>query len=300
MTNAQALAYGQFLASRYPSSRYPGIIWMEGNVYGGDGVGTGCCGGGFVSQYQNLLTGLGTDHLTTIELGFYETLSSDGQTLGPLIKINEAYQYHPTYSTILRGYAAKAQPVLFLEGAYEDATTGFPDTPLDIRKQLGWTMTSGGTGSLYGNDSLWMYNSGWQTHLDTTIVTQRKSLNNAFKNIAWQNLKPDTNSQLVTVGRNNQLTARNTGSTTPHTDDATYGWYVTAAYSMDGKLGVIYNPDTTRNNITVSSSVLGSNPTITRVDPTNGATSNLGWTTNPTGGANAGGDHDWLFIITAN
>jgi hypothetical protein len=75
---------------------------------------------------------------------------------------------------------------------------------------------------------------------------------------------------------------------------------VTAAYSADGSLGVIYNPDTTRNQITISSSVFGAHPTITAVDPTNGARTNLGWTTTPSMGANAAGDHDWLFIITAS
>ncbi len=298
MTNAQALAFGQFLANRYPVSQYPGIVWMEGNDYGGEGE--GCCNQGFVTQYQNLLTGLGTSRPTTIEQGFYESLSSDGATLGPLMSLNSAYDYHPTYEVILRGYAAKTIPVFFLEGAYENATTGFPSAPLDIRKQLGWTMTSGGTGSFYGNDTLWQFNSGWQSQLDSTIVLQRKALNAAFAGINWQNLHPDTTNQLVTAGRNSQLTARDTYQTSPATDDSTYGWYVTAGYSSDGKLGVIYNPDTTRNHITVSSSVLGTNPTITAVDPTNGARTNLGWTTTPTMGANAAGDHDWLFIITAN
>jgi hypothetical protein len=46
--------------------------------------------------------------------------------------------------------------------------------------------------------------------------------------------------------------------------------------------------------------VLGANPSITAVDPTDGARTSLGWTTTPTMGANAGGDHDWLFIITAS
>ena len=46
--------------------------------------------------------------------------------------------------------------------------------------------------------------------------------------------------------------------------------------------------------------MLGANATITAVDPTNGARTNLGWTTTPTMGANAAGDHDWLFVITAS
>ena len=46
--------------------------------------------------------------------------------------------------------------------------------------------------------------------------------------------------------------------------------------------------------------MLGANPSITAVDPTDGARTSLGWTTTPTMGTNAGGDHDWLFIITAS
>ena len=299
MTNAQAQAFGTFLANRYPVAQYPGIVWMLGNDYGGDGVGTGCCGSNF-GPYQSLLTGLGTTRPTTAELGFYETLSTDGPNLGPLVAINEAYNYHPTYETVLRGRTTKTIPVVFLEGAYENATTGFPSTPLDIRKQLGWTMTSGASGSFYGNDSLWEFGAGWQSQLDTTEVTQRKAFDTSFARINWQNLQPDVNSQLVVSGRNTQLTVRDTGSTSPMTNDSTYGWYVTAAYTSDGSLGVIYNPDTSRDHITISNSLLGANPTITAVDPTNGATTSLGWTTTPTMGANAGGDHDWLFIINAS
>lgn len=106
------------------------------------------------------------------------------------------------------------------------------------------------------------------------------------------------NSHLVVSGRNSEYTAWSTGAT-PYTNDATYGNYVTAAYSPDGTLGVIHNPDTAINHITISSSVFGANPAITAVAPTDGARTSLGWTTTPTMGTNAGGDQDWLFIITA-
>jgi hypothetical protein len=94
--------------------------------------------------------------------------------------------------------------------------------------------------------------------------------------------------------------AQDTGSKTPMTDDSTYGWYVTAAYTADRHLGVVYNPDTTRNHITLSSSFLGTNPQIVAVDPTTGARANLGGSIPPNMGANAGGRHDWLFVISAS
>ncbi len=300
ITNTQAPAFGTFLAQRYPQSQYPGIIWTLGNDYAGDGV--GCCNGGFTSQYQALLTGLaagGSTRPTTIEEGFYESLSSDGASVGPKVTLNWAYNYHPTYTDILRGYAAKDEPVLFGEGAYENATTGFPSAPVDLRKQLGWSMTSGAAGTLYGNDRLWMFASGWQNQLDTVGVAQRKVFNAAIAGTKWWTLQPDTGSRLVTAGRNIQGSNFSIGSNTPFTNDSTYGNYVTAAYSPDGTLGLVYNPDSTKNSITLSPSVLAANPQIVKVDPTNGARTNLGWTTNPAGGTNAGGDHDWLYVITA-
>ena len=301
MTDAQASAFGTFIANRYPQSQYPGIVWVLGNDFDGDGAGAGNVGG-FVSQYQaflNALTAAGDTRPTTIEQGIFESLSTDGHTIGPMVTLNAGYSYHPTYEVILRGRAAKHIPVFFIEGAYENNLDGLPAAPLDIRKQLGWSMTSGAAGTFYGNDIVWQFQSGWQNQLDTSDVAQRKAFDAAFAGINWQNLQPDVNSQLVVSGRNRQFTAWSTGST-PHTNDATYGNYVSAAYTPDGTLGVIYNPDTTMNQITISSSLFGANPTITAVDPTNGARTSLGWTTTPTMGTNAGGDHDWLFIITAS
>jgi hypothetical protein len=301
MSNAQASALGTFLAGRYPQSQYPGIVWMLGNDYAGDGAGGGNLG--FVSQYQALLSAFataGSTRPTTIEQGYDESLSTDGTTLGPLVTLNGGYSYHPTYEVILNGWAAKDIPVFFFEGAYENAVTGFPSSGLDLRKQLGWSMTSGATGTFYGNDYLWKFQSGWQTELDTNDVAQRKAFNDAFAGIKWWTLQPDNQNQVVTEGRNTEGTDFGAFPNTPFTNDPTYGNYVTAAYSPDGSLAVMYNPDTSLNSITVSGAALGANPTITAVDPTDGARTSLGWTATPTLGANAAGDHDWLFIISAS
>jgi hypothetical protein len=301
MTVDQARQFGTYLADRYPKAAYPNIVWMFGNDWANDGA--GCCNQWpWPAWYASLMTGLQSNgvRLTTVEEGYWESLSTDGQAFGPTVAINWAYSYHPTYEVVLNGYAAKVEPVIFGEGAYENPTTGFPGTPLDLRKQLAWTMTSGGAGSFYGNDSLWSFGSGWQQRLDTTIVAQRKALNSVFAGIGWQKLVPDTGSRLVTAGRGGQYTT-NSNTSGPLTNDPSTGWYVTAAYSPDGTLAVIYNPDS-RNGITLSPAVLGLNPTITRIDPTNGASTSLGWPT-PTqlsGGTNAGGDHDWLYIIKAS
>ena len=303
-TAAQMTTYGQALATRWANTAtFPGIIWYFGNDYGGSGVGSGNATN-MDAKYEGFITGLtnaGDTRPRTIELGYYESLSTDSATWATRVNSNNIYTYNVTYEACLRAYAfSPAMPAMFAEGAYENATTGHPDTALDLRKLICWPLTCGSCGSFYGNDSLWPFATGWQSQLDTAIVTQRKTINSVFAGIAWWKLVPDTGHLLVTSGRGTQYTTNPGGANTNQTNDTTYGHYVTSAYSADGKLAVIYNPDTSINTaMTISSSVLGTSPSITAIDPTNGATSSLGWTTTPTKGANAGGDHDWLFLITA-
>jgi hypothetical protein len=311
MSVTQAGDFGTFLAQRYPQSQYPGIVWMMGNDYGGGGAGGAPGGGGnqgagdWNDHYEamiNAMRAAGDTRPVTTEFDATDSLTSD-TTDSAMLAVNNTnweYSYVPTYETALRAYASDFGPAVFGEGTYENTALGpnFPDSSLELRKQPGWTMTSGSAGGFYGNDALWQFQPGWQSLLDTTDVAQRHAMFDALAATDWWTLQPDTSSNLVTAGRNNELIGRQFGG--PNTADPTYGWYVTAAYSGDGTLAVIYNPDTRlNNNITISSSMLASNPQITAVDPTNGAETNLGWTTHPTMGANAAGDHDWLFIITA-
>jgi hypothetical protein len=300
MTTTQATAYGQFLGNRYPQSTYPGVVWFLGDDYAGDGVGSGATTS-FDAQYEALLTGLanaGDTRPVTIELGYNESLSTDSATWASRVQINCCYSYHPTYEVMLRGRAAATIPALFMEGAYENALSAAPWAPLDLRKLLAWPMTCGGCGTFYGNDKLWPFASGWQSYLDTSDVAQRKALNQVIAGVAWWTLAPDTTNALVAAGRNTELTTWQTTNESPYTNDSTYGSYVTAAYSADGKLAMIYNPSS--STLTLSATPLGANPSITRVDPTNGAQTALSWTTSlASPGNNAGGDPDWLYIITA-
>jgi hypothetical protein len=292
MTNAQAQTFGAFLANRYPTASYPNIVWMFGNDWAADGSGLGNSWPS-PSFYSSLMAGLQSNgtRLTTVEEGYNESLSTDG-AFGRTVSVNAAYSYNPDYEAILNGRVAANEPVFLVEAAYENSVVDNDDTPLDLRMQIGWYMTSGATGGFYGNDSLWKFGAGWQNQLDTTEVAQRKILDGVFAGINWSALQPDTGSQLVTSGRGGEYPNANTTVGTNR--------YVTAAYTADGTLAVIYNPDSSQNSITISPAVLGLNPTITRIDPTNGAATNLGWTTNPAGGTNAGGDHDWLYIINAS
>lgn len=299
-TAANATTYGQALATRWPQSSFPGIVWCLGNDYGGSGVGSGN-GVNIDTLYEGFITGLnnaGDTRPVTIELGYYQSLSTDSATWATRTNINWVYTYQPTYASCLRAYAyaTKTLPALHGESAYENASTGFPSTNLDLRKVLLWPLTSGCCGATYGNDTLWKLPSGWQSQVQTTITGQRSTLIALWNTLAWWKLVPDTGSALVTAGRNTAYTTVSTANT-PVTNDSTYGHYVTAAAASDGSFGVIYNPN--GSALTLSSTpVGGGSPTITRVDPTNGGQTTLSWTTSLTSpGNNAGGDPDWLYIV---
>lgn len=311
-TNAQYQAFGQFLGQRYPQGQYPGLaVWVMGNDYSGGGAGgLNNNNSNMNGSYESMMAGIqgtGDTRPVVTEFSAPDTVTSDttDNTFLALNTLNWGYTYVPTYENCLRGYAANTGPFVFGEGSYENSTVNGADTPLDLRKLALWPMTCGATGCFYGNDSLWQFpntsggsNSIPSGQLDTSIVAQRKALMAAVASINWWKLAPDTSSQLVTAGRGTQLSGRQLTQTF-FTSDTTYGHYVTASFSSDGKVGMVYNPDSSLNTITLSQSQLGVNPTIVKVDPTNGARTNLGWTTSPSGGANAGGDNDWLYLITA-
>lgn len=308
-SNANGTTIGNFLGARYPAASYPGLVWMCGNDYSLPGSSN--------TQYEAMLTGIrnnGGTTLTTTEFESSDDITTDtgDATFLAFNNINWVYDYTCTYDPVLRAYAAATLPAILGEAVYENTTLGAwattVSTPFDLRKQVGWTMTSGACGYFYGNDTLWTYGGAAGNQitgtLDTISVAQRKVMLNIFAGISWWKLVPDTGNTMLTAGRGTQLTGRDTTFPPAHpTNDATFGHYVTGALSADGKLAAVYNPDSSTNtSVSISHTPLGTSPQVTRYDPTNGAAtgpSALGIAlTNP--GANAAGDHDWLYVITAS
>lgn len=292
MTTTQATAYGTFLADRYPQSTYPQVSWLVANDYN-------VLGNNKDPMYTSIRTAMratGDTRMWSVEFQPNQSYSTDTATWAGIDSWNGAYTYYVTYQGVLTAYAyTPTLPAVFIEGAYDEATTGWPSDPIDLRKQIGWTLTSGGCGSFTGNDLVWPFTGTWTTHLTRTVMTQLKAMQDLFAGLAWWKLVPDAGSHLVTAGRGTQITANNSNTTTAQNS------YVTAAVTADGTLAVIYNPDSSTNtSVTLSTTPLGSSPTLTRVDPTTGTQTSMTWTTTLTNpGANAGGDHDWLYLITA-
>jgi hypothetical protein len=284
-------AYGQYLGNRYKN--FPNIIWASGNDFqnwstpANDAVVTAVALG--IKDYD-------TNHLQTIELSYPTSSSLDDPNWVPIVGLNAAYTYSPTYAEVLHAYnQSSAIPTFMIEANYEYETNSGNDggSTRNLRMQEYWTMLSGASGQLYGNYYTVRFPSGWQNYLDSPGVTQLDYLANLFGSRAWYNLVPDQTHAFVTGGYGSFVTS---GLFTGNN-------YVTSAVTPDGSLGMAYLPQ--GGTITVAMTKLWNTVTARWFDPsTNTFTAIAGSPFSNTGtqnftppGNNSAGDPDWVLVL---
>ena len=187
-------AYGQYLGNRYKN--FPNIIWCSGNDFQ---VWSTAANDAVVLAVAQGLKDMDTNHLQTIELGYSLSSSLDDANWAPLVGLNAAYTYSPTYAEVLHAYnQSGAMPTFMVEANYEFGWNTDTDggSTRNLRMQEYWTMLSGASGQLYGNENTVGFTSGWQGQLDTPGVVQLGYLRNLFGSRAWYNLVPDQTSHL--------------------------------------------------------------------------------------------------------
>ena len=253
--------YGEYLAYRYKA--YQNIVWLLGNDFqswsdtGADAVVTAMADG---------LRAGGDHHVMSIELDYNQSLSTDDPNWGKRVNISAGYSYYPTYDEVLKGYDDRpVLPVFFVEGHYdaECVGPGGCGTPIVLRRQEYWTMTSGATGQLYGSQ-YWGFKQGWQNGIDSVGASQLAIMAKFFKSLPWYNLAPSQDHSLVTSGYGSYSTS---GSTLEND-------YVTAAETDNGMTAVIYLP--TAHTIAVNLTKLSGRVTARWFDPTTGSYTKLG------------------------
>ena len=170
--------------------------------------------------------------------------SQDDPNWIPRINTNGVYTYYPTYAETLVAYnKPTVMPVLFLEENYEDeATVGELGTPIVLRRQEYWSLTSG---ALAGH----MYGSYWIDRFDPALAIAPE---HAMRDRAWifQNVLHISRIgiTLFLTRRTRCLTAGyGTFSDTGHVGDNDYAM---AAKAADGSLAIIYTP--VSHNVTVA------------------------------------------------
>ena len=292
---AKAYAYGQFLGRRFRSS--PNIVWMHGNdfqTWKSDGDDE------LVLAVARGIRSVDKVHLQTVELNYLESGSLDDARWRPLIGIDCAYTYMPTYARVLEEYDRSSHiPVVMIEAGYEaeqnTSSISRGDPPI-LRRQEYWSMLSGAFGQFYGNHSTWQFIDGWQNQLNTTGSADLRRLVQLFADRPWYKLVPDRSHAFVVAGYGTFTDQGNVGSND----------YVTAAVTSDGTLGMAYLP--TRATITVDLSRLRRSVTGSWFDPTSGTFTPIPQAALDQGGrvqltppgANHAGDDDWVVVLSAH
>lgn len=289
----KAYAYGRYLGKRYAS--FPNIVWMSGNDFQdwsdpkSDGV---------VLAVAKGIRSADPQHFQTIELNYTVSSSTDDARWRPLLGLNAAYTYSPTYAEVLKAYNQRPViPVFMVEAGYEfeqntsSISYGDPET---LRRQEYWSVLSGATGQFYGNHYTWQFLSNWKDNLDTPGSQQMSYLVKLFDSLPWWRLVPDQTHTLLTSGY----------GTFTSTGDVDSSDYATAARTPDGKLAIAYLP--TVRTVTIATSKLAANPVARWYDPTAG-TFTPATPLSHSGGIetfrppdkNSAGDGDWLLVLTA-
>lgn len=291
---ARARAYGAYLGKRY--KHFPIIIWFNGNDFrtwrnsGDDAV---------VRAVADGIHSADPGALQTVEFNPPTGSSLDDPKWAPIVSINGAYVYGPTYIQMLHNYDQKpVMPVFLMEAHYDLERVGNDyGTPWVLRRQEYWTMLSGGKGQIYGNAYTWTFMPGWKFNLDTVGVEQLMIWHQFFSSLPWQNLVPDQAHTVVTAG----LGVYGTIKTRTSQSD-----FCTAARTSGGSLIVAYMP--TAREITVNMASLKAPADARWFDPTSGTYrtipggpfANEGTRQFTPPGRNDGGDSDWVLLLRVN
>jgi len=138
---------------------------------------------GLVQAVARGIRSVDSNHIHTVELNFYTSGSLDDPRWAPLIDLNAAYTYYPTYAQVLGEYnRSEFKPVFMVEAHYEFEQNFFVGggSAQNLRRQEYWTMLSGATGQLYGSGNTWRLQKEWEVNLDTPGVYQLKYMKDFF------------------------------------------------------------------------------------------------------------------------
>lgn len=281
--------YGKYIGNRYKN--FSNIVWQHGNDFqswqnaSDDAV---------IRAAAQGIKATDPNHLATVELNYYQSGSQDDSSWLPLINLDAAYTYYPTYDQVLKEYNRAGMPTYMVEANYEfEHNANDATSPNTLRRQEYWTQLSGATGQIYGNLYTVRFSSGWKSQLDTTGARQLAYGTALFAPRQWYNLVPDQAHTVVTAG----FGTYNGGGSLGSND------YATTARTLDGKLVMTYMPTT--RTITVDMTKL-SGPVLARwYDPANGTFkpiagspfANTGSRQFTPPGNNDAGDGDWVLVL---
>jgi len=291
---AKDYAYGQFLGRRY--RKFANIVWWNGNDFQ---TWSNASDDAVVLAVARGIRSEDRAHIQTVQLNYFKSSSLDDRRWKPMIGLDAAYTYYPTYAEVLKEYNRRDfMPVFMAEAGYESEQNSpsiSPGSPDVLRRQAYWSVLSGAMGQFYGNHYTWQFTDGWNQHLDSPGSAQVGYLANLFAGRSWFRLVPDQGHRIVTAGYGTFATSGNVESSN----------YVTTAATPNGTLAISYLP--AGGTIRVDMTRLAGPVRARWYDPTRGVYSAVSGSPFPSSkavdlaspGRNADGDPDWLLVLTS-
>jgi hypothetical protein len=290
---AKDYAYGQFLGRRY--RKFDNIVWSNGNDFQtwsnpSDDAVVLAVARGIRSQDPR--------QVQTVELNYLNSASLDDARWKPVIGLDAAYTYFPTYAEVLKEYNRQDfVPVFMVEAGYEfeqGVSSVSQGTPEVLRRQAYWSVLAGACGQFYGNHYTWQFADGWKQHLDTPGSVQMGYLVKLFHGRPWYRLVPDQDHKVVTAGYGTFSSSGNVESSN----------YVTTSATPDGRLAFSYLP--AGGTVTIDMRRFPGRVQAQWYDPSKGTYSAVSGSPFPntkaveltSPGNNADGDPDWVLVLT--
>jgi hypothetical protein len=297
--SARCRAYGEYLGNRFRN--FPNVMWLHAGDFEHWDIATNDA---VITALALGIKDKAPDQLQTIELNYQASSSLDDPNWAPIVGLNLAYSYYPTYAEVLHAYnQSAAMPVFMGEANFEGETNGDEDggTPHILRMQEYWTMLSGADGQLYGDKYIWRFLPGWQTNLDTPGVIQLGYLKDLFAAHKWYHLVPDQARAFVTAGYGHFVSIA--AAAKPPRGRIAGNDYVTAALTPDGTLGMAYLPQ--GGTITVDMRKLQKDVIARWFDPSANSFqaiagspfANTGTQPFTAPGKNSAGEPDWVLVL---
>ncbi|HSR99640.1 MAG TPA: DUF4038 domain-containing protein [Kofleriaceae bacterium] len=286
LTAQQCRTYGDFVGRRYASKS--NIVWVWGGDYTPP---TGDAGETCLKAIRDGI--LAAAPAGTLSTGHWspESTSRDEAAFVDTIDLVGVYTYldilAPCRAARDPGGATPRKPTFLVETCYENETIrSCADTTAEVRRRQWWGLLGCGAGEISGNTPIWRFSSGWPQALASPVSSSQVRLTTIAHSIRWQALALDDD--LVTSDRGNGYTE------------------IAAARTTDAgsAQALIYMPPGAAASVTVDLSRLGASVTATWEDPSAvrsmpAGTALSGSHTFARPGKNAGGDTDWVLILTA-
>ncbi len=285
-SDAQMRTYGRMLGHRY--KRFPNLIWMIGGDYFGNADAK-------VAITLKAIRATGSKQLISVEN--WDKSSSYSTGLGRhFAQWADVYSYAPTYRWCEKAWAQKKRPVVWVDGYYDQDAGASND--LLYRQEVGWALTSGGRGSVYGAEGLWGWSSGslkMARHPDAAARQMVTAWRAVSKLPRWFRLVPDIRSGKVLTGdRGTKI-----DSDDPYTDPTND--YLTGSITPDGTLALVYLPRGGTAHVTWAH-MARTHRRATWLDPTTGKKRSVraGRTSYRAPARNAAGQPDWYLVLRAS